>query len=173
MQPNIDAVRFRLPIAETVLICLAALPGAAGCGPAVRLEGASPPRPARYVEDRSLGARLGGPASRLALSAEWAGQTARRTRQPLDLLLPTAQAAIECAVREPPAALPPPPAVPPPAPTDSATPDEAQALRDDLRRALWRLRITAPEGDDLLGRLAPGCLSPAADRVPPPPAPRP
>lgn len=136
----------RLQQASAMALCLAIF--SSGCasdrgaqGPAA--SGAQPSR--RRGEDLRLLARLGGPLTLTVLADEWAHQTAARTQRPHEQAVPKTQAWLRCAVDPDPvrAKGPRPDAAPP------GHGDTRAGLTADLERALYRLRITTPEGREL------------------------
>jgi len=106
--------------------------------------GAQPSR--RRGEDLRLLARLGGSLTLTVLATEWAHETAARTQRPPEQTVPKTQAWLRCAVD------PEPVRAKGPRPDDapSCDGDTLAGLTADLQRALYRLRITTPEGRELV-----------------------
>ncbi len=101
------------------------------------------------AEDRSLHARLGGPAALAAIAEHWAEGTQARTRLAYSTAVQRAQYLLACTVghgRQ----SPPPDAPPPPLLLDEDSPAELVA---DLERTLRHFRITAPEQAELLQKM--------------------
>lgn len=100
----------------------------------------------RRGEDLRLHARLGGPTALSVLATEWAHETEARTHTPYDASVVQAQAWLHCAVHPDVVR-----AKGPAQPLSSPADEEAMLGRiADLQRALYRLRITTPEGRELV-----------------------